>query len=188
MKWTCSVAFPSLLPAIAFAAEESHAAHGHGGIPWATLLFSTINTLIFIYIIKRFAWASIRDWVADRRRQIVTTLEQAARAKRDAEQLKAEWEQRLANLGQELDEMRRLAQAETERERDRILAAAREAAEAIRRDAHRAAEQEVRTAQAQLREEVARQALAIASDQARQRLTAADHERFLTEFLNQVRP
>lgn len=177
-----------IAPALVAASENASHEHGHGGVPWATLLFSSINALLFVYILKRFAWPTIRTWVAERQRRVVETLEQAALAKREAELLKAEWERRLASLSQELDEMRRVARNETERERDRILAAARQTAEAIHRDARRAAEQEVRTARAKLREEVARHALALASEQARQRLTAADHERFVADFLQQVRP
>ncbi len=187
-KTVLAAAWLWLAPALGVASEEAHHEHGDGGIPWATLLFSTINTFIFFYILKRFAWPTIRSWTAARQRQILETLEQAAQAKREAEQLKAEWEQRLSSLSRELDELRRVARMETERERDAILATARQAAEAIRRDARRAAEQEVRTAQAKLREEVARHALALATEQARQRLTAADHERFVDDFLKQVQP
>ena len=186
MRWVLAIGLLACRAA-ALAASEAHGGHAHG-IPWATLVFSTINLLIFVYLIARFAWPAIRDWVADRRRQIVEALEAAARAKAEAEQLKHEWEQRLARLERELDEMRARARADAERERDRILADARTAAAAILRDAHRSAEQDVRTASAQLRAEVAERAYTLACQTARTRLTASDQDRFIGDFLQQVKP
>ena len=85
--------------------------------------------------------------------------------------------------------MRAQARQDAERERERILAAARKTAETIRRDAERAAAYEVRRTQELLRAELVRQAL-----RARRRRkparswTAADQERFIADFLKQVQP
>lgn len=175
-----------LVPALVLGSEAAHAEHGHGAIPWATLIFSTINLLIFIALLRRFVWPALRAWAQDRHQLVVETLEQAARAKRAAETLKAEWEQRVANLTAELDDLRRQTGAEIAREREQILSAAEKAAASIRRDAERAAEQELRNAQTLLREEVARQALEVARELALQRLNPPTQDQFLTDFLNKV--
>jgi len=191
MKLTRSAALfaASAVPAAAAAAETAHAeAHVHAGIPWLTLLFSTVNFLLFAYVLRRFAWPLVRDWVRRRQLQIVADLETAARAKREAEQLKAQWEGRQANLAAELEELRRAAREDIAREREQILAAAREAAAAIQRDARRVVEQEVRSARAKLREEIARKAFDLASSRAREGITPVQQDAFLTEFLKQVRP
>lgn len=174
-------------PAAAVAADAAHHDEHHG-IPWATLLFSTINFGIFVFLIARLAWPSIRDWLAQRHATVVQTLEQAEQAKREAEQLKQEWARRLSGLQAEIEALRQQARADIAREREQMLAAAQRTADAIRRDAVRAAEQEQRAAQAQLRDEIARRALALATERARQDLTPADHERFIGEFLRQVHP
>lgn len=179
-----------LLAAPALASENGHgAAHHdeHHGIPWATLIFSTINLGIFVFVMARFAWPGIRDWLVTRHSTIVETLEQAARAKHEAEQLKQEWEQRLSGLQTEIEAMRKQARADLAREREQMLAAAQRTAESIKRDAERAAEQEQRNAQAQLRDEIARRALALATERARKELTSADQDRFIGDFLKQVR-
>jgi F-type H+-transporting ATPase subunit b len=174
-----------LLPAAALAAAAEE--HGeHHGVPWAKLLYSTINLCIFLYILRRGAWPALRHWVAERRTKIAEALAQADRAKRDAEALRAEWQRRLDRLGAELESMLAQARADIAAERDQILAAARTMAEAIRRDAQRSAESEIRNAQESLRAEVAKQALAIAERLAPQRLTAADQRRFVAEFVAEV--
>lgn len=183
------IAIPFLLlclPAVMLGAEAGHHDEHHG-IPWATLLFSTINLGIFVFLIVRFAWPAIRAWLVERHTTIVRTLADAETAKREAEQLKQEWQRRLDGLQAEIDAMRQKASADIAREREQLLAAAQRTAEGIRRDADRVAEQQLRAAQAQLRDEVARRALALATERARTDLTAADHDRFIGDFLQQVR-
>jgi len=177
----------SLLPMLASASEEAHGGeHGHG-IPWQTLLFNLINFLIFAWLIRRYGWPVIRDYVRVRHDRIVAELDAAAKARADAEQLKAQWEARLAALDEEIKKIRADAAADVARERDLILAAAHKTAEAIRNDARRTAEQEVRRAEADLRQTVAREAVTVATQLVRERLTPADQDRFVNEFLAQVK-
>ena len=180
VAWT----FVTLLPALAHADEVADG-NDHG-IPWAKLAFSLTNLVIFVLIIRRYLWPSVRQWVLRRRTEVVEALEAAARAKREADQLRTEWEQRLVNLTTELAELRRRAEADIAAERDDIIAAAQRVAETIRRDAEQAAEQEIRNAPQLLRAEVAKQAFAIACQLAEQRLTPPDHERFVAEFTQRV--
>jgi F-type H+-transporting ATPase subunit b len=174
------------LPAAALASEiETH--HGGSHIPWGKLIFSSINFAIFLFIAVKLAQkAELRQYFAARRLRIAEALAQAERARREAEALRAEWRRRLDGLGAELESILKQARGDIAAERDQILAAARKAAEAIRRDAQRTAESELRNAQAALRAEVAMQALAVAERFAAQRLTPADQRRFVSEFVEQV--
>jgi F-type H+-transporting ATPase subunit b len=182
-----------LLPAVVLGAgggghDESH------GIPWKFLAFATVNLAIFLFVLPRLlplflktmGLPASRDDLKSRRADIQSALQQAAKAKEESERLKEEWERRLANLGTEIEALRRQAREEIAAEREQILAAATKLADAIRRDAQKAAEQEVRNAESRLREEVAAQALAISRRLAPQRLTATDHERFVGDFIRQV--
>lgn len=183
-----------LLPVAVLAAggAEHHDAHG---IPWATLLFSTINLGIFLFILPRLLPLFLKTMglpgssedLQSRRADIQNALQQAAKAKEESERLKLEWEQRLANLGTEIEALRQQARQDVAAEREQILAAANQLAATIRKDAQKAAEQEVRNAETKLRAEVAAQALVIARRLAPQRLTAADQERFVGDFIQQVR-
>jgi F-type H+-transporting ATPase subunit b len=175
-----------LLPALALAdeVEESHGAHG---IPWAKLVFSTINFLIFLFIAVRLAQrAQLVQWFVDRRQRISTALAAAEQARREAEALRAEWQRRLDSLSGELAGILAQARADITAERDQILAAAQHSAETIRRDAKRTADSELRRAQDALRAEVAAQALVIAERLAPQRLTPADQQRFVSEFVQEI--
>lgn len=178
-------ALTTLLPIAAWAAEiEEHHAAPH--IPWSKIVFSTINFAIFLFIVFKLGRPAIPDFFASRRQQIAEALAKADEAKREAEALRLEWQRRLDGLGSELESMLKQARADIAVERDQILAAARQAAESIRRDAQRTAESELRNAQDALRAEVAKQALGLAERFAAQRLTAGDQQRFVSEFVQQV--
>jgi F-type H+-transporting ATPase subunit b len=173
--------------AIASGAIASEAEHEHaGGIPFGSLAFSTINLLIFLWILGRFVMPAVRRWVADRRDAVVKALDDAARAKAEAEKLRAEWEARLAAVERTIEEMRGQARQDAERERQRILAAAHATAEAIRRDAERVAAYEVRRTQQQLRAELVKQAVHLAEDTVHTQWSAADQQRSVADFIGQV--
>jgi F-type H+-transporting ATPase subunit b len=167
-------------------AEEG--THGHEvSSPLGPLFFSTVNLLIFLWVLARYVLPPIRAWVRSRRTHIVQALETAAAAKADALRLQSEWEERLAQFNQSLEAMRTQARRDAEHERDQIIAAAHKAAAAIRKDAELAAAYEMRRTQELVRAELVRQALRSAEDAARTQLTADDQQRFVTEFLKQVR-
>ncbi len=168
-------------------AEVEEAAHGHEApSPVGLLFFSTINLLIFLWVLGRYVLPPVRQWVRNRRLNIVRALEEAAAAKAEAERLRGEWERRLAAFDAIVADMEAQARRDAERDRNRILEAARKTADAIRRDAELAAAYELRRTQEQLRAELVRQALRLAEDAARTQLSATDQERFIAEFLKQV--
>ncbi len=189
-RWqAAAIAFTLTIADVARAfAEEGHAEgrHDEHGIPWATLLFSAINFCLFALLIARKVWPGVKQAVADRRDQIVKTMQEAAEAKAEAEKAKAEWQRRLANLQSEIDALRVAAKQDAERERDRILSAAQTTAESIRRDAERAATAEVRRVQQQLRGDLVREAIQIAETTVKSGWNNGDQQRSVTEFLKQV--
>jgi F-type H+-transporting ATPase subunit b len=184
--WLTVLCLLTFAAATALGSEDAHG-HGQGGIPWAKLVFSTVNLGIFVAILARFVFPQVRCWVRDRQGRIVKELQDAAAAKAEAERLRAEWERRLAQFERNAEEMREQTKRDAQRERERIVAEAERTADGIRRDAERAAVYERRRAEEQLRARLVGQAIGLAEQEARERWTAADQERFVAEFVQQVR-
>ncbi len=183
------VVFAALLVEPIIALASGGEAHGdeHHGMPTAVKLgVMTVNLVIFLVVLRKAAWPMMVEWVSTRRDGVVSALEQAAVAKRDAESLKAQWKDRLASLDQEIDEMRAQARKQIDSEREQILESARKLAESIRRDAESAAQQQLRNAQDELRAEVARRAFQIAAEAAPSQLGDAQQKRFVDEFITEV--
>ncbi|MCX8073754.1 MAG: F0F1 ATP synthase subunit B [Candidatus Binatia bacterium] len=176
------------VPAVAWAAGPGgHGAdEAHGGIPWATLFFTFVNFALFVWLLARYVWPQVRLWLRERHTAVVEELEAAARARKEAEELRAEWQRRLAQLDAEVAQLRQQVEADLARERERVLEQARRTAEAIRKDAERTVAAELRRLEEELRSELVQQAVAIAREIVRRNWGSAEQERAVEDFVRQV--
>lgn len=167
------------------AAPSTAFAAGGGESSWTLLFWSVANFVIFALIIQRFAWPLIKEYLQDRHDTVVNALEAAAKAKQEAEQLKAEFELRMKSLE---DEAQR-AQAEVlelaQNEAKKMVEQAEKTAEHIRRDAQLVADQEVARARRELQEESAELVTKIAADLMSAQIKSDDQDRFVKDFLQE---
>ena len=117
-------------------------------LSWSTFLLEIINFLVLVWILKRFLYKPVLDVIARRRADIKERLDESRRLNDEANELKAKYENRLADwdkerqaardsLAQELDEERgrqhealqTMLAEETEKAR---VAESRQRAEAVR--------------------------------------------------------
>jgi F-type H+-transporting ATPase subunit b len=167
---------------VAVAAETGHPSEHH--VPsLADLLFPAINFLIFVYLIRRAGAGAVRNYLQNRRSEIVAALENAATTKRDAEREHAEMRTRLGRVEADAEGIRKDVRAVAELERDRRHELAVELAERIRNDARVMAEQGVRAARATVREETVRAAVAETLAVLRRQIKESDQDRFVREFV-----
>ena len=185
--------FLLVLPSLLFALEEGgHGGNGeghHGGEHVSSvseLLFPTVNFLIFVFILWKYVVPPLRDALRQRREKIALALDEAKRAKEEAESVRREYEQKLAGLATEQEKMRTQALEAAERERGRIVEEARQMAERVKNEAQQIAQREVEEARRALRQEVAAQAVRMATELVQSRLTQADHRRFVQDLVTEV--
>ena len=174
-----AVAIAAALPALA--ADDSH-----GGGHASELLWQALNLAILAVVLVYFARKPLQHFFADRRKQIVGDLEQAATLLDEAEARFTQWQRKLIELERETDRIRSDGRRHAVEEAEAILAEAQAAAERIHRDAEAAVEQELRRAQAVLRAEAAALATEMAERILRERLGRDDRERLLDEFITGV--
>jgi len=167
------------LPAVAFASGGAE----HHAPQWSLTLWAVVNFVIYLYLMRRFAWPAIREYLQDRRDDVVAALEAAARAREEAERLKAEFERRMQGLQSEAEKARaeilELARAEARR----LIDQAEKTAELIRTDARLAADQEVARARHVLQKESAERITRLATELIAAQVTPQDQERFVEDFL-----
>ena len=175
------------------AAETALAAETHGGehgapsvAQWKLLAFSAINFVIFVLLMVRVARSPLRDFLLNRRRNVVDSMEESARLKAEAERLRKEYEQKAAALDRAREDLIAEVKSIAEADRKRALVAAEEAAARMRQDAERTARSDLERARQELRAEAARLAEELARDEVRRRLTDQDRKRLLDEFLARV--
>ena len=116
------------LPSIGWAAEDTHGQHA-GSSQLLTLLFFTINFLIFVFVLRKFAFGIVKQKLKERQASVVQALDEAKRAKEEAEQLRQEYEQKIANLAADEEQFRTQAIEAAERERTRVMDEAQQMAQ-----------------------------------------------------------
>jgi F-type H+-transporting ATPase subunit b len=172
-----------LLPVILWAAEEGHGEH----VPSISdLVFPVINFLLFVFILYRYVIPTVRDVLRQRREKITLALEEAKRAKEEAERLRKDYELKLAGLAAEQEKIREQALEAAEQERERIVEEARQMAERVKSEVQQIAQREVEEARRTLRQEAANQAVRIATELIQSRLTQTDHRRFVQDLVIEV--
>src|SRR4029453_934263 len=92
-----------------------------GGAQLLDLAFPAINFLLFVFVLRKYALPAVRDALRRRRGTVVQALNEARKAKEEADSLRREYEQKLASLAAEQERLRTQAQEAAERERMRIL-------------------------------------------------------------------
>jgi F-type H+-transporting ATPase subunit b len=160
--------------------------HGPTGSDWFLLLCTIINFSIFAFAMLRITKAPLSDFLKTRRAEVVEAISAAARAKAEADELKAEYQAKAAALEQTRDAMIAEIQEMAANDRQRILAEAAETAERMQRDAELRAANEVAAAKRELRAEASRLAAELAADQIRTKLDEPGRKRQLEQFLEGV--
>ena len=167
----------------AWASEAEAEAHAPG---ISELLFPAINFLIYAYLIKRFVFPLLRDYLRSRRQQVLTSIESAAENKQRAMAIVEDYKTRMAGLEQEIQSIQASLRAEGEREKAKLLQEAERLAVKIKEDAAFLAEQEVKVARQKIREEMAERAEHTAEELLKSQLSPADQSRLVAEFIQNV--
>ena len=171
----------------AAASEAGHeAAHGPTPEAWMGLMFSFLNFAIFAFLIYRYAWPAVRDFLSSRRMEVVDAMALAEQARAETEAIRAEYASKEAALEETrrhmLDEIRQGAASD----REKLLREAEAAAKRLREDAERQAEHDLARARRELRAEAAKLAAELAEKEVRARLSDGDRARLVSEFVEGV--
>ncbi len=177
-----------LLPVIALAAEgeAGHAAEHHAPSPWG-LIYPFINFAIYSFVLWRYAWPAVRDYLSDRRANTLSALEAAKSVRAEAEALKAEYDAKLRNLEAEAARAREEVLATAQVEARNILEQAQKSADRIRKDSRLVADEEVARARRTLQEESAALVARLAGELVTKQIGPNDQARFVKDFVTQTR-
>ncbi len=168
------------------AAHAEGESHDAGGLHIWLLIAHIVNFALLMFIIIRFGKAPIAAFLVARRKHVAESLSEAQRLKAEAEAKYREYEEKLANLDAELIRVRTETIRTAEAERERVLAAAEEKGERMRREAKFLIEQQAKQLRIDLTREAADAAIVAAGSLIAQKTTQQDHERLATEFASSL--
>ncbi|MBI5477977.1 MAG: F0F1 ATP synthase subunit B [Deltaproteobacteria bacterium] len=148
--------------------------------PFLATLF---NFIVLGLLLGRFGYPPIRDFVKARHETISKDLADAQRLRAEAEARLKEYEAKIANLDHEIATLLQGIRAEGEAERARIIAAADEQAQRLRRDAESTIAQDMKRARHEIEQEAVTAAIGTAERILRERITDADQRGFVERYL-----
>ena len=147
------------------------------------VLTQIVGFLIFLFLIRRFAWGPVLEMLEARRAKISGDLADAERKKQEAAELKARLEQELRGIDQQARQRIQEAVTEGQRIATEIRADAQAQARARLDRAEAEIEGERAKAQKSLHEDMARLAVGGAERILRKKLDETEQRRLIGEFI-----
>lgn len=156
------------------------------GIDFWTALFTLLNFLAVFFVGKHFLWGPVMKIITDRQKEIDNMYAEADSARTSAKALEEEYEAKLSVAAQTSERMVREAVARGQAREEEILRHANQRAEAMLEKASADIQQEKKKALNDAKDEISNLALAIAAKVVDRELTAADHERLVEQFIDDL--
>lgn len=166
----------------AIASEEG----GHGNSSetiWRIINFAILVTALIL--IARYV--KLKDFFANRKKNIIAELEDARKAKEEAEKKVEDFETQLVVIGKRIEAIHEEIREEGMIEKEKIIQEAKQMSIKIQEQAVFAIDQEIKKARIEIKKEIATVAVEMAEEILRSELTAADHEKLIKEYLEKVR-
>jgi len=173
-----------LAPVAAFAAGGG--GHADSGAVLKDFIYRCFNFALMAGLLAYFVTKPIRKGLKGRTEEIEKTLADAESAKAAAEAKHKEYSDKLAKATEEIAGITEAIRREGELERDKIIAAAKEMADKIEREADNKAAGVVAKARIELREEASRLAVELAEDMLKKQVSADDQKRLVEEYMQKM--
>jgi F-type H+-transporting ATPase subunit b len=155
-------------------------------ISYSDLLFAIINFLVLLAVLKKFLYKPLLSMIDAREQQVRNDLENAAKAKEDAQKLKEEYTKQMEQAKQEAQQIIEKATKIGEESREALLNQAREEAVRMTEKAQEMIRLEKEEALTQLRGEVASLVVMAAGKVIDKTIDQQSHEKLIRDFIEEV--
>ena len=151
--------------------------------PW-TALFVLLNFLLLFFVAKKFLFVPVMKMIEDRQKEIDDMYTAAGEAKRDAEAMQSEYQQKLNQAQVTSERIVKEAVARGQSREEEIIRKANQEASAIMDKASADIEMEKKKAINDAKNEISGLALAIAGKVVERELNEADQSSLIDSFIN----
>ena len=156
------------------------------GVNFWTMIFAWINLLILYLLFKKFLFGPIKKMIDDRQNEIDNIYSDAEGARESADELKAEYEEKMSHAEEESEEILKKAVRRAQLKEEEIL---KEANEQAARTLERAEEQialEKKQAINDVKNQVSSMAIGIASAVIERDVSESEHRELIDDFINNI--
>lgn len=152
----------------------------------ATLIAQIINFLLLVAILTKVAYKPLMKALDERRNRIEASIDQADRAKKEAEEFKREYQEQLAKARTEAQNIVEKATRLAEQTKDEIVTAARAEHAKLLKEAQDEISRERERALSELRGEVVALSMAAAAKIIEKNLDAETNSKLVADFINKL--
>ena len=153
--------------------------------PW-TFIAQICNLLIQVYIFKRFLFKPVNAMLEKRRAMADAEIQDAVKAKDDAQAMKAEYEQNMQEAKNKANEILSTAQKTAAVQSEEMIREATQQAATIKTKAEKDIAMEKAKAVNEIKDEIGSMAMEIAGKAIGRELREEDHTKLINEFIANV--
>ncbi len=162
-----------------------HKPGGFANLPWAA--FMTVYNLLGLFLLLYAAAGKpLSGFLETYRQDTAAALHQARAAQAEAATLKKRYQDLIAEVEAEKEELATTAETESREEHDRIIQKTRAEAEEMLESMKARMNSEIEAAARRLRGQLAREAITLAAGMLREEADAADHDRTVDAFVDDI--
>ncbi|MBQ1598515.1 MAG: F0F1 ATP synthase subunit B [Lachnospiraceae bacterium] len=155
-------------------------------IDWQTIVIQLINLFIQVLLFKKFLYKPVMNVLQKRQNLVDAPIKEAENAKKEALELKDQYEQSLAGASEEASRIIKEATTTANAKSEKIVNDAVAEAAAIKQQTEVEVEQQKKRAIAGAKEEIGSMAMGIASKVIGREITEEDHKDLVDEFILKV--
>ena len=155
-----------------------------GIVPW-TFIAQICNLFLQVYLIKRFLFKPINNMLAKRKELADAQIQEAVKAKEEAETMKSEYEQGIRDARNKANEIV-AAQKTAAVQSEELLKEAASQAAAMKAKAESDIAQEKRKAVNEIKDEIGGMAMEIAGKVIEREISEEDHAKLIDDFIANV--
>ena len=159
---------------------------GFIGVDFWTALFVLLNTLAIFFVARKYLFNPVHKMITDRQKEIDTMYDEAGKAKKDAEDMAAEYEHKLSEAQATADRLVKEAVVRGQSREEEIVRQATEEATAIMNKASNDSAMEKKKAVNDAKNEISSMAMAIAEKVVGRELKESDQSGLVDQFIDEL--
>ena len=153
------------------------------GVNFWTMIFAWVNLLILYLLFKKFLFVPIKKMIDSRQQEIDDMYSDADSARKSAEELKVEYEEKMSQAEQESEQIVKTALRRAQLKEEEILKEANAQAERTMERAHEQIELEKKQAINDVKDQVSSMAIGIASAVIERDVSESEHKKLIDDFI-----
>lgn len=157
-----------------------------GGVNIGDIIVTILTFVILLFLLKKFAWGPLKKVMDDRERSINQDIDDAERAKMNAQRLEEENRKTLKETQDQVHKMLEEAKVQAQRQQEEIIHEANQRANGMLETAQSEIKSEKERALAEINNQVSELSVLIASKVLRKEISEQDQKDLIEKYIKEV--